>query len=250
VVKGEGCIRAYKGNEYEGQWPAIFNPPDWERLQLSMRLRSANTAVKARKYLLTGLAHCGSCGAPLSGTQRYDRPGSPLRRMYVCRVRGSTMRDGGCGRLRRNADALDHFIKEAVLFRLDTPDLGALLAHGTPDDKQLADLLYIRAGHVKRIAAFVGDYATGLLTREQFAHAKLAAGSELRQVEAEIDRLNRERHGLTVSVGHTLREAWDKESDAWRRSLLALLIKRIDVRGALLNRSTWWTGSAIALIRP
>lgn len=225
-----GGIREHNGAHYPAAWPAVFDERTWERLQLTMRLRSSNKGVKPRKYMLTGLVYCGICGLPLNGSTKQDRPGAPKRRVYYCRPTGDTSRERGCGRLRRNADALEDFVARSVLYRLDTPYLAQLLEQES-DDSEVAYLLEDRKAQSDRLAVLVDDYATGLLTREQFARAKNAAESELQRLDGEIERLNRERNssGL-LPVGERLEDAWDSsESDAWKRSVIELLVKRIDV---------------------
>lgn len=228
-------IREYDGAEYPAIWQPVFDQATWEQLQLTMRLRKTAAegrgTVRARKYLLTGLVYCGACGMPLNGATKRDHPGRPLRRTYHCRVQGDTKRGRGCGGVVRNADALDDWIKECVIYRLDSPALSELLSART-DDAELRGLLEARKAQSLRIEALVDDYATGLLTREQFAKAKTTAEAELGRIDREVERASKQRIGAgLVPAGQTVREAWDNsESDAWRRGLLSLVIKRIDVR--------------------
>jgi len=229
-------IREYEGAEYPAAWQPVFDPQTWQRLQLTLKLRRDRYAdaatVKPRKYLLTGLAYCGKCGRPMNGSAKRDRAGAPLRRTYLCRVQGDTRREGGCGGVRRNADALDNWIKEAVLYRLDTPQLAKLLRGGDAEHvNKMTDLLNIRTQHVNRIDMLVDDYATRLLTRAQFARAKQTAEAELRRIEHEISQHS---HAATagglISAGQSVREFWETcESDESRRSLLSLLIEKITV---------------------
>jgi site-specific DNA recombinase len=222
--KRDAGIREYKG----------------QQLQLAMRLRSESgqQSPPARKYLLTGLVYCGVCGERLNGTQRKDHATGPLRRIYQCQTSGDVTRPN-CGKVRRNADALDHFIRECVFYRLETPELAALLASGSPDDAQLKALLSDRASLHDRLSGLADQYILGELTKDQVARATATAQAELHRIEREIDRLNRERHGLNLSVGETLRSAWDSSgSTEWRRNLLSLLIKKIDVYPSRRSRCT------------
>jgi site-specific DNA recombinase len=227
--KRYGAIREYEGVEYPAVWEPVFDPLTWERLQLVMRLGRESYAGRpvARKYLLTGFVYCGKCGMALNGATKRDNPSRPLRRTYHCRVQGDTQRGRGCGGVVRNADALEHFIRECVVTRLDTPSLGSLLANGG-DQGQLRELLTQRDSQQLRLDALVDDYATGVLSRTQFTRAKNAAQTELERMGQEIGRLNRTMQISDVPLGMTLREMWDQsDSDQWRRSILSLLVKRI-----------------------
>jgi len=219
-------IRDYKGTEYSATWQPIFDQETWQQLQATIQLRkNTSDTPQARKYLLTGFVHCGKCGKPLNGATKRDRADRPLRRTYHCRVQGDTKRDGGCGGVVRNADALEHFIRECVLYRIDTPELGALLQS---DNRQLAYLLEQHAQLVTRVNGLVDDYATGLLDRAQFQRAKATAESALHEVQTELDKARGMSIGL--DTGQTVRQAWQANGDTWRRALIGLLIKRVDVQ--------------------
>jgi site-specific DNA recombinase len=125
-------IREYNGAEYPAIWEPVFDAETWERLQLVIRLRHDRNGYeqgppKARKYLLTGLVYCGRCGWPLSGSRMYDAKDKTPRRVYFCSKRTDQLAPSGCNGLRRNADALEHWIAECLFYRLDSPELGELL---------------------------------------------------------------------------------------------------------------------------
>lgn len=224
-------IREYDGTEYPAVWPAVFTPDVWSRLQLTMRLRRERRPdmPEARRYLLTGFVRCGRCGRPMNGSARRDRPDGPLRRTYICRVQGDTQRQGGCGRVRRNADALDWWITEAVIFRLDSPALGELLS-SSHDDDDVRKALGSQQAQKQRLDALIDDYSTGLLTRQQFARAKASAETELQRLSDTVQELQRHRVATNLLMpGQSVRQAWESESDGWRRHLMELLIDYIEV---------------------
>jgi hypothetical protein len=160
--------------------------------------------------------------------QKRPQPDGSRPRYYGCRTEGTTQRRRGCGGIAIRADALDHWITEAVLYRLDTPDLEKLLASDDEADVRLASLLEERNAQQLQLNGFVQDYATRLLTRDQFALAKVTAESKIARIESTIDLINRNRAGR--GLGQALRSAWESnDSDDWRRSLLALVIERITI---------------------
>jgi site-specific DNA recombinase len=110
-------IREHNGAEYPAVWEPVFDAETWERLQLTLRLRHDRNGYeqdgpKARKYLLTGLVFCGRCGWPLSGSRMYDTKDRTPRRVYMCMKRTDQLAPSGCNGLRRNADALEHWVAE------------------------------------------------------------------------------------------------------------------------------------------
>lgn len=223
-------VRDYKGTEYPATWQPIFDAETWDRLQLTMRLRSANNVPKSRKYLLTGLVQCGNCGAMMTGSTKVDHPGRPQRRIYQCNGEIGTDGTRGCRAVSRNASALDWWVTEAVFARLETPELASLLTNDDPAEAELKELLFDHDRQIILIGSLIDDYATGVLSRDQLVRAKTTAEAELARIETEIDRLSRRRHSIALPVGQTLRQAWEaSDSNNWRRALIGLLVKRVIV---------------------
>jgi site-specific DNA recombinase len=229
--KAYAGIREYKGAEYAGTWEPIFDPETWERLQLTIAARKErykNSINISSKYLLTGLVVCGVCGAKMIGTGRYNNKLGERHFAYHCRKRGDYFPKGGCGSVSRGRAALDHFITEAVLFRLDTPELGKLLSE-QGDGSQLGALLEQRQLQQARLNGLVDDYASGLLSRQELARAKQTAEAELQRLDGEIAALTA-HSAVRLDVGQTLRDAWEAQTASWRRALLALVIKQIVIK--------------------
>ncbi len=108
--------------EYHGtivakaEWPAIISPAETARLRTSLTDPARRTTRTVRRYLLAGgLLRCGLCGAVL-----ISRPRADGARRYICpKVPGRE----GCGGIAILADPLETFVRDAVLYRLDTPEL-------------------------------------------------------------------------------------------------------------------------------
>ena len=83
------------------------------------------TNKTARRYLLAGLLKCSLCGERLVA-----RPRSGGLRRYAC-AKGPGF--SGCGGTYINAEPLEPFIVEAVLWRIDSPELTAAL-NGRQDE--------------------------------------------------------------------------------------------------------------------
>jgi hypothetical protein len=223
-------IRVHHDEQYKAVWEPIFDPVTWERLQLAVKARSTGLKqahISGRKYLLTGLMYCGNCGFPLSGSKRTEQNGTKYR-VYRCHSRSETQLAQGCGRLRRNAVPLEHFIVEQVLYRLDTPELGKLLSESS-DNSELTAKLNERETITERIGGLVDDYASGLLTKHELARAKGVAEAQLAEANKDISRLNRSNVGATINVGETLRQSWENNDLEWRRRLIQTVVKRVTV---------------------
>ena len=226
-------IREHRGAQFPAAWPAVFDAPAWEQMQLRIK-RSADRFAdrpKARKYLLTGRVYCGKCGSSLNGETKRDHPGRPLRPVYHCRVQGEAQREGGCGGVTINADALNWYIRESVFDRLDPEKVVELLRDSEPSDGKLKQLLDQRAAQQLRLDGLVDDYASGLLDRAELARAKTKAQAELSTINTEIELLRtRMRQTGPLTVRDSLRQAWQANEDiGWRGALIDVVVERIDV---------------------
>ena len=110
-------------------WPPVISPAETTRLRSLLLDPTRNKRGRSpRRYPLAGVLRCGLCGATL-----VSRPNSAGTRRYICtRVPGR----GGCGKISITAQALEQFIAEAVLYRLDTPDLYRQLKRALPSTEE------------------------------------------------------------------------------------------------------------------
>lgn len=223
-------IREHNGVDYPAAWPAVFDSETWARIQYGIKERSAQYAdrPKAKKYLLTGLLYCGACGTPMVGMTTRDKSTRPLRRTYRCRGQGRVHRDeGGCGKVSRGAVPLHHFIRELVCARLDSPELAKLLSGGKSD--VLGTKLHEREALMTRKNELVDMLADGTLDKAGYKRAVSRVEASLRALDREVEQLSLHNARGLLGAGESVREAWDRQTDGWRRKLLGLLIERIDV---------------------
>lgn len=247
-------IRTYQGQDYPASWPAILDSETWERLQLEMKLRRerAKQRPRAVKYLLTGLAYCGLCGHALSGCRHTDHHGKPERRIYVCHPQGKTQRgDGGCGKIRRNSIALDHYVTELVLDRLDTPELGKLLNPQPQDVEKVNYLLRQRNYLQTQLEERHAELFSGLLSADEYYKGRTIAQAEIQHLDDELEVYRRQSLSIDVPVNVTLRQAWDNaESSEWRRELLRLVIHKVVVNPAKSTAPFYYVGEQRCRFEP
>ena len=99
----------------KAEWPAIITPAETQRLRAKLNDPDRRTNRSARRYLLPSLLRCHHCGSKL-----VSRPRDDGARRYVC---ASGPNFGGCGKTTVMAEPLEQYVVEAVLHRLDSPDL-------------------------------------------------------------------------------------------------------------------------------
>lgn len=225
------AIRAHGGKSYPAIWEPALDAETWEQLQTTMLLRAASPDTpKPRRYMLTGTLYCGICSSPLNGMTKRDKADQPLRRTYQCRFPGDALRKRGCGGVTRNADALDHWVKESVLAHLESANLLELLGATGEEASLLRDLLDQRRAQQQRLDQLVDDYATGALNRAQWDRAKAAAEAELKRIGALVTRYASTHTVLSMLPSErSVRDAWSEEPDDWKANLIASLVERINV---------------------
>ncbi|RLK54813.1 recombinase-like zinc beta ribbon protein [Actinokineospora cianjurensis] len=128
-INGGDLIRDEHGKPVVGEWDALVEPWVWEGLDAMFKARSGNTIGRdgevipevdrrAPKYILTGRARCAKpnekgdpCGAimrigwsSVHGWHTYNCPGK---------------QNGGCGGVSVKGAALEEYVTEAVLAKLE-----------------------------------------------------------------------------------------------------------------------------------
>lgn len=232
-------FRVYEGVTYEGTWEPVFTRDEWDTMRHVIKERKERLVMSPtnKKHLLTGILVCGKCGAFLNGATKRDPVAlygkdkgkqKPLRPIYNCRVVGDAYKQAGCGGVTRNASALEHYIRELICYRLDTDELGSLLASPGADEK-LAKLVSDREVQASRQRVLLDDYTDGLIDRAEFARAKGRVEDRISEIDARIDEVRRSRISVSLNPGETVREAWAANPDGWRRELIGTLINKITV---------------------
>lgn len=218
-------IRVHNDAEYPALWPAIFTQDEWDRMNARRLARATMWPGRGRgvgrKYLLTGLLYCGNCHQYMIGSKTKRR--GELVRRYRCRHYDNYGQLVGCGRVFRMADPLEAFITEAVLYRLDSPQVAAALTQ--TDENGLDELLAEYQSARTRLDQMTTDYASGFLSREEYAVAKRVAEDA---VEAAREALGRVQTRPTeVPAPEVIRQVWDEAGLDWKHSVIRLLVDRI-----------------------
>ena len=228
-------IRVHRGVEHPAAWPPILLLEEWEMVQAALR-SSYRSRPKGRTYLLTGLLECGACGQQLRGDAHPNRAGQESKRRYSCHR--SDNYDGmvGCRKVSRLAEPIEMLVSEAVLYRLESENLAALLAPKTPDVRPLLERYQLLQ---QRSQDLVQDYASGLLNRQQLAQAKNTVEVEIDKVQAELSAVQPRQVFSMLEAGEAIRDAWEREGIDWRRNLISLIVEKVIVHPGYPGRSRW-----------
>lgn len=231
LSKRNAGVRVYKGEEFPGAWTPVFSQDMHERLIAENNRRpdyvNNGPHTNRRRYLLTGLLYCGRCEQKMTGHRRSDHAGKPKRDKYNC---PGLERGTGCSGQVRVAETLDHFIRESVLYRLDSEDMAKLLTERESKAEAIKPLQGRRDVLKGRLDTLLDDYTDETLTKLEYQRAKRRVLGELEGVETDLSALYSSQQAAAVlSADTTLRGAWESQSVSWRRNLLGLVIDKITV---------------------
>lgn len=152
----------------EAAWPAIISPAQRDQVLARMAARALTKTRAPRTYLLSGLLRCGRCGNRLYSQARHVNPENRVRR-YVCL---SGPDQGGCGRLTVVAQPVEGLLTDAVLTRLDSPQLADALAGKASVDADVAALSAQLDADTTRLDELAALYADGTVTAREWIAAR------------------------------------------------------------------------------
>lgn len=195
-------LREYRGDIIgSAAWPGIITTEQFERVQSELKRRAQSGRRAPRRYLLSGLLRCGKCGGKLYSSARENR------RRYVC-LSGPDHR--GCGRLMVEASRVEEWLTAAVLYRLDTPDMDAVLTGQREQDERYSGLASERERLQARMTELSEMFAAGEVSRMEWKAARDPLEAAMTAVDQQLTRTSH-NSPLAQIVGHgaALRDGWE-----------------------------------------
>jgi len=209
----------------DAEWEAIISPAESDRLRAQFGAGPSRHAARTRRrYLLTGgLLRCGRCG-----TQMVAQPRADGTRRYVCRSQ-----DGGCGRMSATAGPLEAWLVEAVLYRLDTPELAAALAETKSRDQEISDLQAQISEDQTMLEALAAEWADKAITRPEWVAARGPIQQRIDTNQRRLARLSPSRP-IDEYAGNAdlLRSAWTELGLTRQHTVVAAILDHIEVHPA------------------
>jgi site-specific DNA recombinase len=207
------------------EWPGIIDRSTLDRLRALLLdpARRVTTGPVVRVYLLGGgVARCGHCGQPLRSAPRADGT-----RRYACR-KMPTMT--ACGKTTIVAAELETLVGEAILERLDSPEmLAAIEAH----ERQTAEAVDLEAMHADEQAleqASRDHYVERVIGRSEYLAARDALQARIETARARLARVNGSGHARELAgFGAKLRKAWQAMTFDERRAIVATIVDKVTI---------------------
>ena len=203
------------------EWPGIISAADSTRIRGLLADPDRRTNKAARRYLLVRLLRCGLCGETV-----VSRPKQGGARAYQC-VKGPGF--SGCGRISVMAEPLEEFVVEAVLYRLDSPELAAAISGepGDPDAERWQAEIDQSREQLEELAAMYGRREIGL-TEWQAARAPIE--HRVTDAKKQLAKLTRTT-ALAGQIGHAaeLRERWASLPLTRQHAIVAAVLDHVVV---------------------
>jgi len=222
-------LRQHRGEVVgKASWDPIVTERDRDRVIALLEQKRTSGRRTPRSYLLTGMLRCGRCEHTLYSSRRVNS------RRYVC-VGGPDHH--GCGRLTVVADPLEQLVAAAVLYRLDTPEMGDVIAGRTAQDEQAAALAETIAQDTAQLDELASAYAAKQFTMREWMTARQPIQDRLQSAQRRVDRITR-TDSLTGLIGNgdDLRAQWselglDRQHAIVRAVLDHAVIAPTEIRG-------------------
>ena len=222
---GSGRIsgqREHKGEIVaDAEWPAIIEPAETAQIRARLADPDRQTNKTARRYLLAGLLKCSLCGERLVA-----RPRAGGLRRYAC-AKGPGF--SGCGGTYINAEPLEPFIVEAVLWRIDSPELAAALngRQDEPDAERWQAEADAARAQLEELATAYGEQQ---ITMGELLAARKPIEARLTAARKQLGKLTRTT-ALDGYLGNrdALRETWNTLDLSRQRAIIAAVLDHVEV---------------------
>lgn len=195
-------------------WPAIIAPAKTTRIRAILDDPNRRTNRTARSYLLAGLLRCHACAATLMA-----HPRAGVRR-YVCKPS-----HGGCGATYINAERVEELLTDAVLYRLDTPELADTVAGRQRADtttEAQAEPIAEDQAQLDDLAAMWGNKD---ITASEWTAARKPIEGRMREAKRTLAQLSDTGDLVRyIGMGDDLRNQWARLPLNRQRSIIAAVL--------------------------
>ena len=216
-------LREHKGEVVaKAEWPGIISKADSTRIRARLADPERRTNKAARRYLLVRLLKCGLCGERLIA-----RPRSGGQRRYAC-AKGPGL--SGCGKTYIAAEPVEAFVVEAILHRLDSPQLQAALAGrlaSEPDAERWQQEADAAQAQLTELAA---EYGQQRITMVEWRAAREPIEQRLSAARKQLGKVSRSTV-LDGFVGNAqaLRDSWDGLDLTRQHAIVEAVLDHVEV---------------------
>lgn len=213
-------LREHHGKLHQAVWEPILDRPTWDAL----RALGAGRRRPGRplEYVLSRVARCALCGCGMTGNRTRHN-----ERSYRCPPGHANGR--GCGKVGRNAAALEDHVAALVIDALAGPALAKALEEQAGLEDTLAGPAAVLETLDRRLERLKHEYAVeDIWTKAEFLTQKAELESRRAEVAATIQPARRHIPGLPSDKA-ALTKWWETASKDDRRAVIALVVDHVVV---------------------
>lgn len=205
-------------------WDAILDDRESQRLRALLTDPTRRLNRSARRYLLSSLLRCQNCGKRLVSHPNHRRPG------YACSAAPGF---GGCGRISILAEPVEAFVSEAVLYRLDSPELARAVTRRPDRSRELDDLEIEIANDLAKLEELAAFWADSKIEAAEYFVARNRIADRLASSRARFSRLDTKKSLRNlIDQGAELRRRWADLSLHQKRAVITAVLDHVDVSPA------------------
>ncbi len=212
-------------------WPVIISPADSDRLRVMLANPARRTSPgNARKYLLSGILHCGypGCGRPMVARPRSDSDRNAAR--YLCR---NDPGQPGCGKVMIVQSGTDGRVRDLILAALDSPRMAERLHRRDNPEPDLYARIRADEDDLEALAAEMGS---GEISRVEW---KAARAPIVARLDVARERLSRTTQsgaldGFVGSYDEMLAR-WETANLSQRRAVVTAVLEKVIVHPATVR---------------
>jgi site-specific DNA recombinase len=208
--------RQHNGQLHPATWEPILPREQWEAVKAV--LEDPGRVTKGRggvyRHLLSGLVKCGLCSTTM--TVR----GKSGSRQYCC----STSQRGGCGRLQRSADHVEHLITEALFVAVEDGIEPHRAAAKNDPTSGLHEALARDQGLLDRLEDKVAEE---LIAPETAKRKRAEIERRMETTRRQLADLGDAR--VAARIPRNLRAIWRDFSLDRKRAIIAVIVERVEI---------------------
>lgn len=211
----------------DAAWPPIITMQQHEQIKHRLAENTRTGARSPRRYLLSGKVFCKECG-----NKMFSASADKGRRRYACL---SSADFGGCGKVYISGESLDRLIADAVLLRLDNPQLAQLMEDATDAGAETAQLRAEIASDAQQLDELLELYTSRQITMREWLKARTQVEARMERSKRRLGRIDGGASVLAyLGQGKALRDAWDAEQMTLgrQRAIVDLIVDRVLIESA------------------
>jgi site-specific DNA recombinase len=218
-------FREHDGELFSGDWEPILDEATWRRIVELFGERAQTPSNfqtgSARKYALSGLVNCGTCGHTMVSMTPHKRATSPG---FTC----NGQKTGGCGHMKISMGLLEPYVVGRIKAYLSGPAFTAAHKKALQKPakaKAILDVTRDRDALDRAKTLFID----GDLSKKEYEAQVERIKQRMAEAQATVSKSNRDTVVTNLPAPDDFVGLWQQNDNVWRRTVASAVIKEIRV---------------------